>query len=55
MPNQMLNDLIQQAQIYRFEEKLPTINDIFISLVTGKPITDHFELENQPVIAYENE
>ncbi len=53
-PNQMLEELLPQGEIYRFEEKLPTINDIFISLVTGKPITDQFDLEPQNVV-YQNE
>lgn len=56
-PNLMLEELLPQVQVYRFEEKLPTINDIFISLVTGKPITDQFNLETQatPQLAYQNE
>lgn len=53
-PNQMLQELLPQVQISRFEEKLPTINDIFISLVTNTPITDQFELNAQPV-AYAHE
>jgi ABC-2 type transport system ATP-binding protein len=55
-PNQMLEEILPQAQIIRFEEKLPTINDIFISLVTGKPIVDQFELTTQPsLVTYGNE
>lgn len=56
-PNKMLEELLPQVQIIRFEEKLPTINDIFISLVTNTPITDQFNLQNKPVpqLAYENE
>jgi ABC-type uncharacterized transport system ATPase subunit len=54
--NMMLNELLPQGNIYRFEEKLPTINDIFISLVTGAPITDQFELTSQPqLVTYGNE
>ncbi|TAE15577.1 MAG: ATP-binding cassette domain-containing protein [Bacteroidetes bacterium] len=55
-PNMMLQELLPQGAIYRFEEKLPTINDIFISLVTGRPITDQFELTSQPqLVHYGNE
>lgn len=55
-PNMMLQELLPQGAIYRFEEKLPTINDIFISLVTGNPITDQFELTSQPqLVHYGNE
>ena len=55
-PNQMIQELLPQAEIYRFEERLPTINDIFISLVTGKPITDQFDIQSQtPTLAYSHE
>lgn len=33
--NELLEKLIPQVEIYGFEEQIPSINDIFISLVTG--------------------
>ncbi len=55
--NMMLEELLPQVQILRFEEKLPTINDIFISLVTNTPITDQFNLQNPSTtpLAYNHE
>ncbi len=35
-PNDLLQALIQQAEIYRFEQKLPTMSEIFISLVKAE-------------------
>jgi ABC-2 type transport system ATP-binding protein len=46
-PNQIIAQLINQVELHKFEEKLPTINDIFISLVTGKPI---FQEVNQTIL-----
>jgi ABC-2 type transport system ATP-binding protein len=37
-PNALLKELIEQAEIHTFQEKIPSMNDIFISLVTGKSL-----------------
>lgn len=34
--NTLLAELIEQIQIHNFNEKIPSVNDIFISLVTGQ-------------------
>ncbi len=34
-PNDMLSDLMSKGQVHHFSESLPTINDIFISYVSG--------------------
>lgn len=35
-PNELLKQLISQAEIHSFVEKIPSMNDIFISLVKGE-------------------
>jgi ABC-2 type transport system ATP-binding protein len=35
-PNQLLQELMPQVEISAFQERLPSMNDIFITLVTGK-------------------
>jgi ABC-2 type transport system ATP-binding protein len=37
-PNQLIKELIEQAEVHAFQEKIPSMNDIFISLVTGKSL-----------------
>ena len=37
-PNALLSALISQVEVHHFQEKIPSFNDIFISLVTGKPL-----------------
>ncbi len=34
--NQLIRELVEQTEVHRFEEKLPTMADIFISLVKGE-------------------
>ena len=34
--NQLIRDLIDITDVYSFQEKLPTMSDIFISLVKGE-------------------
>lgn len=36
-PNDLLKELIGQAEIHSFVERIPSMNDIFISLVKGNP------------------
>ncbi len=40
-PNQLLKELIQEVEVHSFQEKIPSMNDIFIRLVTEK--TDSYE------------
>jgi ABC-2 type transport system ATP-binding protein len=43
-PNDVLEYLLQQgAQIHSFNEMLPSLNDIFIKLVEGTPLTRQFQ------------
>jgi ABC-2 type transport system ATP-binding protein len=43
-PNDVLRDLIQQgAGITRFNEVLPSLNEIFIKLVEGTPLSRQFQ------------
>lgn len=35
-PNTLLQDLIQRTEVHRFEQKLPTMSEIFISLVKAE-------------------
>ena len=35
-PNQLLHELIQQVEVHRFVEHIPSINEIFIKLVEGE-------------------
>ena len=35
-PNELLKQLISQAEIHSFVERIPSMNDIFISLVKGE-------------------
>ena len=43
-PNDVLQYLLQQgAHIYSFNEMLPSLNDIFIKLVEGTPVTRQFQ------------
>jgi ABC-2 type transport system ATP-binding protein len=35
-PNQLLSELVSRTEVYRFEQKLPTMAEIFISLVKGE-------------------
>ena len=37
-PNQLLQSLIQQVEVHAFQEKMPTMNDIFIAEVQREPI-----------------
>lgn len=37
-PNDVLSELIQHVQVHSFQEKIPSMNDIFISLVSGKEL-----------------
>lgn len=37
-PNDLLNALLPVCKIHNFKELIPTVNEIFISLVTGLPI-----------------
>ncbi len=34
--NQLIRELVEQTEVHRFEEKLPTMADIFITLVKGE-------------------
>ncbi|GIV37304.1 MAG: ABC transporter ATP-binding protein [Cyclobacteriaceae bacterium] len=34
--NQLIRELVEQTEVHRFEEKLPTMADIFIALVKGE-------------------
>lgn len=34
--NELIRELVEQTEVHRFEEKLPTMADIFISLVKGE-------------------
>ena len=36
-PNELLKALIGQVEIHSFVERIPSMNDIFISLVKGNP------------------
>lgn len=40
--NQLLGHVLPQANVVKFEERLPSIADIFISIVTHQPITVGF-------------
>jgi ABC-2 type transport system ATP-binding protein len=43
-PNTVLQYLLQQhAEINAFNEMLPSLNDIFIKLVEGTPVTRQFQ------------
>ncbi len=35
-PNQLLSELVSRTEVYRFEQKIPTMAEIFISLVKGE-------------------
>jgi ABC-type uncharacterized transport system ATPase subunit len=35
-PNILLQDLLQRTEVHRFEHKLPTMSEIFISLVKAE-------------------
>jgi ABC-2 type transport system ATP-binding protein len=37
-PNDLIRDLISMTELHSFQEKVPTMSDIFISLVKGKTI-----------------
>jgi ABC-type uncharacterized transport system ATPase subunit len=37
-PNQLIANLIDQVEVHNFQEKIPSFNDIFISIVENKPI-----------------
>ena len=46
-PNDVLHYLLQQGvEIYSFNEMLPSLNEIFIKLVEGTPLTRQFQLVN---------
>jgi ABC-2 type transport system ATP-binding protein len=47
-PNQVLQYLLQQnVDIHSFNEILPSLNDIFIKLVEGTPLTRQFLEQKQ--------
>lgn len=35
-PNELIQDLVKETEIHRFQEKIPTMNEIFINLVKGE-------------------